>query len=147
MKTQLFIITPHKYFDRNDIFFLSLEMNEWLQDVAGRGIDIIEVNLVVQYSPPQNIAEFVHRVGRTARAGRSGQAILFMGPNETEFIRRLEDKRIRISQGDVEQYLKVLTEADSEAHTAEEAASNLQHKFELLLADDEEIHDKASKGM
>lgn len=53
------------------------------------------VDLVVQYSPPHKIADYVHRVGRTARAGRTGQAVLFLAPNETEFVRTLEEKRIR----------------------------------------------------
>lgn len=53
------------------------------------------VDLVVQYSPPHQIADYVHRVGRTARAGRTGSAVLFLAPNETDFIRSLEEKRIR----------------------------------------------------
>lgn len=53
------------------------------------------VDLVVQFSSPHKIADYVHRVGRTARAGRSGSAVLFLAPNEVEFIRTLESKRIR----------------------------------------------------
>lgn len=53
------------------------------------------VDLVVQFSPPLSIADYVHRVGRTARGGRSGRALLFLSPEETEFIRFLEDKKIR----------------------------------------------------
>lgn len=63
--------------------------------MTARGIDVPAVDLVVQFSPPHIIADYVHRVGRTARAGRKGEAILFLAPNETEFIRVLEDKRIR----------------------------------------------------
>lgn len=65
------------------------------QDVAGRGIDVPHVDLVVQFSPPLSIADYVHRVGRTARGGRSGRALLFLSPEETDFIRFLEDKKIR----------------------------------------------------
>ncbi|XP_055842376.1 probable ATP-dependent RNA helicase CG8611 [Episyrphus balteatus] len=115
-------------------------------DVAGRGLDVPEVNLVIQYSPPQKVSDFVHRVGRTARAGKSGRAILFLTPSETNFIRFLEDKRIRISQVDMDVYLNALVEADSEARNIQEAASNLQHKFQELLADDKEMHDKACKA-
>lgn len=43
-------------------------------------------------------------------------------------------------------YLKALNEADDEANTVQEAASNLQHKFQELIADDKEMHDKACKG-
>lgn len=66
-----------------------------MQDVTGRGIDVPSVDLVVQYSPPQKIADFVHRVGRTARAGHSGKALLVLTPSETQFVRFLEDQRIR----------------------------------------------------
>lgn len=52
----------------------------------------------------------------------------------------------RISQADMDVYLKALNEADDEANTVQEAASNLQHKFQELIADDKEMHDKACKG-
>ncbi|KAI9590059.1 hypothetical protein GQX74_008227 [Glossina fuscipes] len=116
-------------------------------DVVGRGIDVPEIDLVVQYSPPQKTADFVHRVGRTARAGCSGRAVLFLAPSEVQFVRYLENKRIRISQLEMDTYLKVLNEADRMANTVQEAASNLQHHFEELLTEDREMHEKACKGM
>uniref|UniRef100_A0A1A9W360 ATP-dependent RNA helicase n=1 Tax=Glossina brevipalpis TaxID=37001 RepID=A0A1A9W360_9MUSC len=114
-------------------------------DVVGRGIDVPEIDLVVQYSPPQKTADFVHRVGRTARAGCSGRAVLFLAPSEVQFVRYLENKRIRISQLEMDIYLKALKEADHVANTVEEAASNLHHHFEELLTEDREMHDKACK--
>ncbi|XP_013113319.2 probable ATP-dependent RNA helicase CG8611 isoform X2 [Stomoxys calcitrans] len=116
-------------------------------DVVGRGIDVPEIDLVIQYSPPQKTADFVHRVGRTARAGRNGRAVLFLTPSEVQFVRYLENKRIRISQGDMDVYLKALNDADGEANTVQEAASNLQHKFQELLVDDKEMHEKACKDL
>ncbi|XP_017491344.1 PREDICTED: probable ATP-dependent RNA helicase CG8611 isoform X3 [Rhagoletis zephyria] len=115
-------------------------------DVAGRGVDVPKVELVVQYSPPQNIADFVHRVGRTARAGQSGQALLLLTPSEAQLVRFLEDHRIRISQVDMEIYLKTLNEKDDDATTVQEAASNLQHKIQELIADDKELHKNACKA-
>ncbi|XP_067619015.1 probable ATP-dependent RNA helicase CG8611 [Eurosta solidaginis] len=115
-------------------------------DVAGRGIDVPAVDLVVQYSPPQNISDFVHRVGRTARAGQSGKALLLLTPTEAQLVRFLEDQRIRIAQVDMEDYLKILNEKDDEANTIQEAASNLQHKFQELIQDDKEMHGKACKA-
>uniref|UniRef100_A0A1B0A3G5 ATP-dependent RNA helicase n=1 Tax=Glossina pallidipes TaxID=7398 RepID=A0A1B0A3G5_GLOPL len=114
-------------------------------DVVGRGIDVPEIDLVVQYSPPQKTADFVHRVGRTARAGCSGRAVLFLAPSEVQFVRYLENKRIRISQLEMDTYLKGLNEADRMANTVQEAASNLQHHFEELLTEDREMHEKACK--
>ncbi|EDV35176.1 uncharacterized protein Dana_GF22616 [Drosophila ananassae] len=115
-------------------------------DVVGRGIDVPDVKLVVQYTPPQTTADFVHRVGRTARAGRKGRAVLFLAPSESQFVRHLEKKRIRIQQGDMYAYLQALLPKDEEAKTVQEAASNLQHKFQSLLEDDRELHDKSCKA-
>ncbi|KAL7744500.1 hypothetical protein ACLKA6_001868 [Drosophila palustris] len=115
-------------------------------DVVGRGIDVPDTKLVVQYTPAQTTADFVHRVGRTARAGRRGRAVLFLAPSEAQFVRHLENKRIRIQQGDMYSYLEALLPRDAEARTVQEAASNLQHKFQTLLEDDRELHDKSCKA-
>ena len=47
-------------------------------DVAARGLDIKDVNLVINYDLPQEAANYVHRIGRTGRAGKSGLAISFI---------------------------------------------------------------------
>lgn len=46
----------------------------------------------------------------------------------------------------MDDYLNALNEADNEARTVQEAASNLQHKFQELIVDDKEMHDKSCKG-
>lgn len=63
-------------------------------DVAARGLDIPDVDYILQYDPPQNPDVFIHRVGRTARMGRRGSAIIFLLPKEeayVEFLRRRYD--------------------------------------------------------
>ena len=54
---------------------------EWLvaTNVAARGLDIPDIEHVVNYDVPQNAEEYIHRVGRTARAGKEGSAITFVG--------------------------------------------------------------------
>jgi len=47
-------------------------------DVAGRGIDIKDVSLVINYDMAKSIEQYTHRIGRTGRAGKSGQAISFI---------------------------------------------------------------------
>lgn len=59
-------------------------------DVAARGLDIPEVDLVVQYHLPQDPESYVHRSGRTGRAGRTGTAIVMYGDRENRELRSLE---------------------------------------------------------
>lgn len=56
-------------------------------DVAARGVDIPDVDWIVQLAAPKDPAFFVHRVGRTARAGRTGGALLFVTAEEQVYLR------------------------------------------------------------
>lgn len=55
-------------------------------DVAARGLDIKDVNLVINYDLPQEAANYVHRIGRTGRAGQSGEAISFCAFEDCEYL-------------------------------------------------------------
>lgn len=59
-------------------------------DVASRGLDIPEVKLVVNYDIPRNPDDYVHRVGRTARAGRNGEAITMVGQRDVALFLAIE---------------------------------------------------------
>lgn len=65
-------------------------------DVAARGIDIPGVAYVINYDLPEVPDNYVHRIGRTARAGREGQAIAFCAPDEADLLRQIE-KLMKIS--------------------------------------------------
>ena len=64
-------------------------------DVAARGLDLPNVKWIIQYDPPVNIEEYIHRVGRTARLGRDGQAVIFLMETEVEYTTVLEKKTQR----------------------------------------------------
>lgn len=53
-------------------------------DVASRGLDLPHVGTVIELDPPFNVEDHLHRIGRTARAGRAGESILFLMPGEEE---------------------------------------------------------------
>jgi ATP-dependent RNA helicase DDX31/DBP7 len=61
---------------------------------AARGLDLPEVSFIVQYNPPEEAQEYVHRVGRTGRMGQAGTAMLFLLPSELEFIDVLQQSQV-----------------------------------------------------
>ncbi|KAK6227746.1 Helicase [Theobroma cacao] len=67
-------------------------------DVAARGLDIPGVDCIVQYDPPQDPNVFIHRVGRTARLGRQGSAIVFLLPKEEAYVEFLRIRRVPLQE-------------------------------------------------
>ncbi|KAM1029002.1 hypothetical protein ACFX13_042279 [Malus domestica] len=67
-------------------------------DVAARGLDIPGVDCIVQYDTPQDPNVFVHRVGRTARMGRQGTAIVFLLPKEETYVEFLRIRRVPLQE-------------------------------------------------
>lgn len=61
-------------------------------DVVARGIDISDVSHVVNYDLPNSAEDYVHRIGRTARAGKTGIAVSLLAPEEHELLRDIEVK-------------------------------------------------------
>jgi superfamily II DNA/RNA helicase len=59
-------------------------------DIAARGIDVSGIQLVVNYDLPEDKADYVHRIGRTARAGATGKAVSFAFPDQMSDIREIE---------------------------------------------------------
>ena len=77
-------------------------------DIAARGIDVDDVSHVFNYDLPDVPETFVHRIGRTARAGKDGIAISFCAPDEEQDLRAIEKlTRISIPEGDKAIYEKL----------------------------------------
>jgi ATP-dependent RNA helicase DeaD len=76
-------------------------------DVAARGLDIEGITHVINYDIPENPEDYVHRIGRTARAGKEGKAITFVSQDEQHYVRaiemygrtKIEEKEVPESQG------------------------------------------------
>lgn len=69
-------------------------------DVAARGLDFPLVDWVIQLDCPEDTDTYIHRVGRTARFERSGQALMMLLPSETAFVDKLTARKVPIQKFD-----------------------------------------------
>jgi ATP-dependent RNA helicase DeaD len=93
-------------------------------DVAARGLDVERIGLVINYDVPFDSEAYVHRIGRTGRAGREGDAVLFLSPRERRLLHGLERAvGCQIEQMDV----------PSDAEINQQRLDNLQSKLTELL--------------
>ncbi|XP_011203881.2 probable ATP-dependent RNA helicase DDX55 homolog [Bactrocera dorsalis] len=120
-------ITVEKFRQATDAVLLST-------DVLARGLDVPEIDWVVQWDPPANASSFVHRVGRTARQGNEGNALVYLLPTEDAYITFL-----KINQ-------KVeLSELQDVNHNSEELEETLQ-KLHSLQLKDKDVFDKGTRA-
>ena len=70
-------------------------------DVAARGLDIPAVDWIVQFDPPDDPRDYIHRVGRTARgSGGKGKSLMFLQPSEVGFLSHLKEARVPVVEFD-----------------------------------------------
>ncbi|XP_075416695.1 ATP-dependent DNA helicase DDX31 [Tenrec ecaudatus] len=81
-------------------------------DVAARGLDLPQVTWIVQYNAPSSPAEYIHRIGRTARIGCHGSSLLVLAPSEAEYVNSLASHKINVSEMKMEDILSVLLRDD-----------------------------------
>jgi len=67
-------------------------------DIAARGLDFSAVNWVVQFDCPESVDTYIHRVGRTARFEKGGQALMMILPSEKEMITKLTTRKVPIHE-------------------------------------------------
>uniref|UniRef100_A0A1A8KFE1 ATP-dependent RNA helicase n=1 Tax=Nothobranchius kuhntae TaxID=321403 RepID=A0A1A8KFE1_NOTKU len=131
-------------------------------DVAARGLDLPQVTWIVQFTPPMSVAEYVHRVGRTARIGGAGCSLLFLTPSETAFIAELANHNISLSEMKSQDVLSCLmmddtykgrgkyhSQSSSKAleQDIRERATVLQTEFENFVHSDAESLQAAKKAL
>eukprot|EP00105_Crassostrea_gigas_P038416 XP_019922564.1 PREDICTED: probable ATP-dependent RNA helicase DDX31 isoform X2 [Crassostrea gigas] len=142
-----------------DFFKLHGEMpqKERTKNVASRGLDLPDVRWIVQYTTPGAVQDYVHRVGRTARVGKQGHALLFIMPAEVEYLKSLSGHGISMEEINMADILKTLIIAvqdmvsDSDRKrmppkTYEECATYIQNCFENFVVEDKEMSEMAKKA-
>lgn len=121
-------------------------------DVASRGLDMPKVRWIVQFSAACTAADYVHRVGRTARVNALGSALVFLAPAEAPYIQMLESHKITLKEINMQGVLRNLmlpldpNSRKPVANTMEEAATKLQLQIEKLLLSDSGFRDLARKA-
>ncbi|THY97853.1 ATP-dependent RNA helicase-like protein dbp8 [Aureobasidium pullulans] len=113
-------------------------------DVAARGLDIPEVGVVVNYDLPRDPDDYVHRVGRTARAGRKGVAISLVGQRDVGLVQAIEER----VKAQMEEYVE--EGVNVESRVVRDALNVVgDKKREALLAIEEgrDVKGKRRKGM
>jgi superfamily II DNA/RNA helicase len=77
-------------------------------DVAARGLDINDIKLVINYDMSRDIETYVHRIGRTARAGNTGVSMTFFTPSDLGIAQKLKDILVEAGQEVPEQLKKLV---------------------------------------
>ncbi|EKM60873.1 uncharacterized protein PHACADRAFT_110678 [Phanerochaete carnosa HHB-10118-sp] len=99
-------------------------------DVAARGLDIPRVDWIIQYDPPDDPRDYIHRVGRTARAGKVGKSLMFLLPSELGFLRFLKEAKVPLN----------------EFSFPADKIANVQSQLEKLLQKNYFLHQSAKDG-
>jgi superfamily II DNA/RNA helicase len=97
----LFLQGKQKQQKRTNTFFEFINAESGIllcTDVAARGLDIPRVDWIVQFDPPDDPRDYIHRVGRTARAGKVGKSLLFLLESELGFLRYLKEAKVPLNE-------------------------------------------------
>ncbi|KAG1749715.1 P-loop containing nucleoside triphosphate hydrolase protein [Suillus paluster] len=99
-------------------------------DVAARGLDIPRVDWIIQFDPPDDPRDYIHRVGRTARAGKVGKSLMFLLESELGFLRYLKEAKVPLN----------------EFTFPADRIANVQSQLEKLLQKNYFLHQSARDG-
>ena len=103
-------------------------------DVAARGLDLPDVSWIIQFDPPADTTDYVHRIGRTARRGQAGRSMLFLSPNEQPFLSALQLHHLDISQISLEATLmRAFGENKEQVYSRNEKIENHILRLQLHL--------------
>jgi len=120
-------------------------------DVAGRGIDVKNIEAVFNYDLPRDDEDYIHRIGRTGRAGKSGLAFTFVSKRQVQSLRRIERANgIQIHQKDIPSFEEIeIARADNfktkiRSIIKDEDLSECKSKIESMLNENVDVTDVAA---
>jgi ATP-dependent RNA helicase DeaD len=134
-------------------------------DVAARGIDVSDLSHVINYSIPDDIESYVHRIGRTGRAGKEGIAILLISPSQIYRIKRLEktinaklleiaipsvEAIVNVKMGAVSDFIEQAKKGDKKHAAVDNAISKILDSFsqeQIRLALEVALREKFFQGV
>ncbi|EKX73909.1 DEAD box ATP-dependent RNA helicase family member protein [Theileria equi strain WA] len=118
-------------------------------DVASRGLNLSEVDRVIQYDPPQQLEEYVHRSGRTARIGGNGSALLILMYHEAHFVDSLRKLGVSVKQimeGSVWSYIEQTYCPKSLRNFKGDFIGFMRNKFEEMVQSDSDLKPCAERA-
>eukprot|EP00557_Chaetoceros_sp_GSL56_P004150 CAMPEP_0176488854 /NCGR_PEP_ID=MMETSP0200_2-20121128/6950_1 /TAXON_ID=947934 /ORGANISM="Chaetoceros sp., Strain GSL56" /LENGTH=701 /DNA_ID=CAMNT_0017885903 /DNA_START=32 /DNA_END=2137 /DNA_ORIENTATION=+ len=121
-------------------------------DVAARGLDVPDIEWTVQFDAPVDPSQYIHRVGRSARAGRLGSSLIFLTPKEDSFIDFLRNRKVPIIEiGNDERCapsMSVVTDNITKDKQEEnkETIQNVLPKIRQFVLEDRDLLEKGTKA-
>ncbi|KAI9912060.1 hypothetical protein PsorP6_008912 [Peronosclerospora sorghi] len=121
-------------------------------DVAARGLNLPTVKWIVQYDPPSETRDYVHRVGRTARSGNQGSSLLFLMPSESDYLDYLSKRGLELNAVSLEKTVARVGKHSGFLTTArnkllhEVVQRELQFLYEETLLADKELFELACQA-
>jgi len=106
-------------------------------DISARGIDIPDIDIVINYDLPEQAENYVHRVGRTGRADRKGTAISFCSSEEKELLNEI--------LGFINNEIKVIKMNNADYEQTIDLSENSEHDWQALIDEDENFKKKCKK--
>ena len=113
-------------------------------DVAARGLDIPDVGLVVNYDLPRDADDYIHRVGRTARAGRKGVSISLVGQRDVELVHAIEGRVGSMMEAYEEEGVAVETRVVRDAMNV---VSEKKREAVLAIEEGRDVKGKRRRGL
>ncbi|KAI9603567.1 hypothetical protein KEM48_000911 [Puccinia striiformis f. sp. tritici PST-130] len=116
-------------------------------DLVARGLDLPDVDVVIQFDPPKDVRNFFHRIGRTARAGKSGRAIvLLQSSRELDYVDYLKLKSLHLQPLPYIRSPDESRRAERSQTDTDSAADKFNQKVKKIVKTDRGLHDRGVKA-